>query len=122
MLETVVVWCNEHNMKDYGLLYLASYAFLLRLPSEALPMQAGRGSVKGVLDSGQSVLTRTEKGLTLSLRRRRVQLFVVCAANVLLILATCRKNAPAGSTLMRTCWCAESTVCLRDSVPHVHAP
>ncbi len=33
----------------------------------------------------------------------------------------CRANAPTGSSLMRTCWCAESKACLCSSAFHVRA-
>ena len=68
MLERLVSWCDEHHMREYGLLYLAAYAFLLRLPSEALGMEAGGSPSSRHL--GQSVLTRCKQGLTLHLRRR----------------------------------------------------
>ena len=61
-------------------LFLVAYAFLLRLPSEALPMMAG--------DCGTQASMFMEDGkLVVKLRRR--------------------KNKPHGSRLVRSCWCKQ---------------
>lgn len=73
---------TRKKFKQYGLLFLLAYAFLLRLPSEALPVVTG-------LVTGQASLFREGETLVLVLRRR--------------------KNKPGGSRLVRTCWCSEST-------------
>ena len=65
--------------RRHALLYLLTYAFLLRLPSEALPAVAGGEGVEG-----QAVLACQEEKLTLPLKRR--------------------KNKPQGSCLTRGCW------------------
>ena len=68
-----------------AMLFLASYVFLLRLPSEALPMTSlGVGSGHGE----QSVIQRVGDTVCLKLRRR--------------------KNRPSGSVLSRACWCQKS--------------
>ena len=42
LLERVVDYCSkDDDLRIYGWLYLFSYCFLLRLPSEALPVQIG---------------------------------------------------------------------------------
>ena len=71
------------GIDDNGMLYLLAYAFLLRLPSEALPAVAGKSG-------GQSSLYREGETLVLELRRR--------------------KNKPNGSKLVRGCWCKQSQV------------
>jgi hypothetical protein len=66
------------------MLFLATYVFLLRLPSEALPMVRGGD---GFCEQGrQSVVSLIEGKLVLKLARR--------------------KNLPHGSVLTRSCWCA----------------
>ena len=68
-----------------AMLYLAAFVFLLRVPSEGLPMcRAGSGlSAQGV--SAQSVISISEGEVTLQL--------------------ACRKNKPNGSRITRKCWC-----------------
>ena len=51
-------------LDTYVALYLLAYAFLLRLPSEALPITAGQGS-------GPCALFRDGDKLVLELKRRR---------------------------------------------------
>lgn len=67
------------ELEQYAQLFLLSYAFLLRVPSEAIPVQAW---------AGRCSLEVTDDRLTLRLHRR--------------------KNKPEGSVLTRTCWCRES--------------
>ena len=66
----------------FAMLFLVSYAFLLRLPSEALPLTAHAG--------GSHLCIEGER-LVLNLRRR--------------------KNKPGGSRLVRTCWCSQCPEC-----------
>ena len=68
--------------KSEAMLYLACYVFLLRMPSEALPMVKGCG---GAYHGEQSTLF----------------MGIGC---IYLKLAT-RKNKPSGSILRRFCWC-----------------
>jgi hypothetical protein len=67
-----------------GMLWVASYVFLLRVPSEALPMAKGG---EGVV--GQSVLSLVDP-TTVELR------------------LGCRKNKPRGERLRRSCSCRDS--------------
>ena len=71
---------------DFAMLWLVSYIFLLRVPSEALPMRrGGDGFIPPARE--QSVLL-LEDSATLCLVLHR------------------RKNKPEGSVLRRTCACA----------------
>ena len=65
------------------MLYLTTYAFMLRLPSEALPIVVGR--VGCTSDEEQAVIFVDGDRLVLKLRRR--------------------KNRIQGSVLSRACWC-----------------
>ena len=67
MLEKLLLWCQDNvEFARYGFLFLVSYVFLLRLPSEALPIQHGRGGEES------ACLTLQDNKLTLVLRRRPV--------------------------------------------------
>ena len=64
VVERILKWCldaGEHMR--YAMLFLMSYIFLLRMPSEALPAVAGRGA-------GQARLYRDGDGIVLKLARR----------------------------------------------------
>ena len=67
------------ELHAYAMLFLLAYAFLLRVPSEAIPVMAGSGECCLELEGSQ---------LVLCLKRR--------------------KNRPGGSRLVRSCWCSES--------------
>ena len=75
-----------------AMLFLLSYAFLLRVPSEALPVQVGSvGGAGEPLPPGRHSCVGLRGGdLVLHLARR--------------------KNKPHGSTLVRSCWCAQCKV------------
>ena len=76
----IIKVCNtESALIPFGMLCLFAYAFLLRVPSEALPVTAG--------GSGHSVLVRCGDMLILTLTRRN--------------------NKPEGSMMERGCWCKE---------------
>ena len=81
--------------KRFGTLFLIAYCFLLRLPSEALPIQAGRGC------AGAALYLHGDE-LVLCLRRRYS---AVCSAVCCAYAMVPRKNKPAGSKLLRKCWC-----------------
>ena len=66
------------------MLYLVSYCFLLRVPSEALPMARGSAGFD-VPGQQQSVLSLEGDRVVLKLARR--------------------KNLPQGSVMYRSCWC-----------------
>ena len=57
------VAATSPGLARYGALFLLSYAFLLRLPSEALPVVCGEGG-------GQSSLFRDGEDLVLVLAKR----------------------------------------------------
>ena len=99
-IEAMLNWASSRGRDDRlcAFLFLVCYVFLLRMPSEALPMIAGDGSGN---ELAQSVvwLDPAKKELMLKLRRR--------------------KNRPQGSRLVRTCWCSE---CARTCPVHVLGP
>ena len=65
------------ELERFSMLFLLTYTFLLRLPSEALPCRAHAG--------GSCVEVQTDK---------------------LLIKLARRKNCPRGSVMQRGCWCS----------------
>jgi hypothetical protein len=83
------------------MLYLLSYTFLLRVPSEAIPVQVGHfAEARAALPAGRHSMVGLQGGdLVLQLARR--------------------KNKPHGSTLVRSCWCAQ---CKVTCPVHVLAP
>ena len=86
-IEAMLCWAELHTeYLQYAYLFLLAYVFLLRLPSEALPVVSA--SVEGQVTS-QSVITVTETEIVLNLKRR--------------------KNKSCGSRLIRRCWCKQST-------------
>lgn len=86
MVEQIMARCAEEEGRSrFAHLFLISYIFLLRLPSEALPIVVGAESAQ--VDR-QAVLTLEGQELSLQLGRR--------------------KNKPGGSKLVRKCWCKES--------------
>ena len=96
-VEAMAKWASDRP--DYAIfarLFLVGYVFLLRLPSEALPMKTAKVE-EGA--TGQSVIIAKEDELVLVLARR--------------------KNKPNGSRLVRKCWCRE---CARTCPVHVLGP
>ena len=69
ILCSVVFWQENPAAKRFAALYLVCYVFLLRCPSEALPMVVAGGSAE---EDQQSVicLNGVEQELVLKLRRR----------------------------------------------------
>ncbi len=85
-VEEIIAWSeSKEEVRTYALLFLFSYSFLLRTPSEALPAIAG---VDGSEQGSNSVLFKDGESLVLVLRRR--------------------KNKPKGSRLARKCTCRKS--------------
>lgn len=82
---------GESSARGYSMLYLFAYCFLLRTPSEALPVVTL--SDKSHAHAFHSAVYCADEEITLYLRRR--------------------KNRPGGSVLTRRCWCAE----YRDTCP-----
>ena len=88
VVERMLEWAKENRgYNTFVALFAISYIFLLRLPSEALPMRIGPVDD----DSSQSVLEYRDDKLVLNLKRR--------------------KNRPLGGTLTRDCWCTFSPKC-----------
>ena len=90
--EATVVALMEHAMHEnsntMAMLFLAAYAFMLRVPSELLPATSGaNGDADLPLVAGAH------------------SCFSVCGEDVVLRLAK-RKNRAHGSTLRRGCWCS----------------
>ena len=79
--------------KPFAMAYLTSYVFLLRLPSECLPICTG--SVGNSAD-GQAIIEVNSEKVSLQLRSR--------------------KNRPNGSLLVRKCWCNS---CMETCPVHV---
>ena len=79
-VERLLAYCaGKDELRNYGLLFLVTYIFLLRMPSEALQIQAWSGACCLTVE-GDSVILSLEK----------------------------RKNRPGGSRLTRGCWCKQS--------------
>ena len=72
--------------KDIAMLFLSAYVFLLRVPSECLPIKTFAGPPKAGEAMGQASVWIESDRLVLRLGRR--------------------KNKPGGSLLFRECWCA----------------
>ena len=68
-----------------AMLYLAAFIFLLRVPSEGIPMCRGVVGFSAQGPRAQSVLTKSGNEVSLHL--------------------ACRKNKPRGSCIIRKCWC-----------------
>jgi hypothetical protein len=71
-----------------AMLYLAAYSFMLRVPSEGLPMVAGGDPLKALEQGTHSAIAVVGSEIILSLARR--------------------KNLPGGSTMRRDCTCNKS--------------
>ena len=79
----LVDWCvTNTEFLQFGYLFALAYIFLLRLPSEALPIVAGRDRD---ISGAKAVLSTVGDELVLTLRSR--------------------KNKLGGSRLVRGCWC-----------------
>jgi hypothetical protein len=88
VVEKIIRWCDARVRYDMmGLLFLVAYIFLLRLPSEALPMQVGRAG-------GQSSLYIEDGMLVLELRRRCARTHAR-PARLFLSVEVCPKEEPA---------------------------
>ena len=82
-------YLEEGVAERFAMLYLTAYIFLLRVPSEGLPITRG---INGVTGDGQAVVFRDGDTVCLKLRSR--------------------KNRPCGSVLKRGCWCTSHTTLL----------
>ena len=103
---------RDTSLARLAALYLITYIFLLRLPSEALPITTGRDS------SGNALFIENSQLVLVLARRWELQLYSVDlhASHI----RRTRKNKPRGSRLTRGCWCSESMV-RRDTCEQVGA-
>ena len=86
-LSALIEHANHEGNVTMGMLYLAAYVFMLRVPSELLPVVVGKeGAANAALAPGEH------------------SCFSMCAQTLTLRLAR-RKNRPQGSCLTRSCWC-----------------
>lgn len=91
-VEAILRWAADHHeFLDYARLFLFTYAFLLRLPSEGVGAVVGGDRAPA---NGQNNAAAYREGDTIIVTLQR------------------RKNKPRGSRLVRSCWCNESrTTC-----------
>ena len=89
----------------FAMLWLMAYVFLLRVPSEALPMEKGKASE--VPSSGQAVfyLEVSKRAYCIALKQPTCRVLCQDAKTVRLDLKS-RKNRQAGSVLRRVCCCS----------------
>jgi len=86
LLEKLVVLAEQYpRFQIFATLFVLTYAFLSRLPSESLPVV-----VEKDVDNIRSKCALTVEGDQIVLYLKR------------------RKNKPHGSRLVRTCWCSKS--------------
>ena len=83
-VEAMLTWAlGNQDFMQFAALFLVSYIFLLRVPSEALPMRAGPVECHS---------------------------FLVLDGDKLALILQRRKNKQGGSRLVRECWCSTSPV------------
>ena len=87
LLKDLVKLADDAHARIESLAYILSYAFLLRVPSECLPIIVGpvESGNEPLAAGSHSRLSITKSKLVLQLARR--------------------KNKPFGTTLLRSCWC-----------------
>ena len=93
--EKLVEAATRDGHVEEAMLYIAAYAFLLRVPSEALPMVAGMQGAVGSLQANQDQLHKQQAVLSVQ-------------GNQVILTLKRRKNKPRGSIIRRECWCATS--------------
>ena len=73
-MQKMLIWCvGSAEHVQHSVLFLFAYAFLLRVPSEAVPVTHGKGS-------GPCALYRDGEALVLDLARRPVSCMSWCTA------------------------------------------
>ena len=110
-IEKLVVLGGQPTSEDWGVtqygraatLFLITYIFLLRLPSEALPLTVGA-------ESSTNTIFVQDSQLVLTLGRRCLVPVLLYASLWAHVRILCRKNKANGSRLTRKCWCASSAV------------
>ena len=97
VLEKILEHCAlAGEPRALGMLFLCTYVFLLRLPSEALPITFTGNGFEG---HGQALAKIIVKGDAIGLHLKR------------------RKNKTCGSTLWRSCWCGKSEKGSKSTCP-----
>ena len=97
VVERLVLLSEQHvQWKPFARLWVLAYAFLCRVPSEALPIVAGKSRA-----SENAACRLVIEGTKIALHLKR------------------RKNRPQGSVLVRSCWCKQSA---RTCPFHTFAP
>ena len=79
---------------DTAALYILSFAFALRVPSEALPMVVGDPAA-----AGSFTFTAKER------RDPRTRAVLFCSGDAVVVHLSRRKHAPFPCRLVRKCWC-----------------
>ena len=68
LVASIMTWSQRHeSRRQLAMLFLCAYVFLLRLPSEALPIKVQKGHCL----TGQAVVQMVDDKLVLSLARRK---------------------------------------------------
>jgi hypothetical protein len=104
----VVSLLRKHELRELVMLFLAAYVFLLRVPSEALPMAAGGGAGKKVTPIFKVHVDRNTVELWLPKRKNRrtpssqFRLFVAPFLHGLFVAIACVSHRP--------CWCKKCPV------------
>ena len=87
-LAALVEHAQHEENTTMAMLYLAAYVFMLRVPSELLPVVTGkRNQAMGALAQG------------------RHSCLGLCGDGEVILRLAKRKNKPHGSVLRRSCWC-----------------
>ena len=100
VLVRIMAWCGERPaLAKFAALFLITYVFLLRLPSEALTLIIGPKGLHVIEDQ-----------LVLILPRRCVYSSMLALFSCIISVFRFRKNKPRGSRLVRSCWCNQCKV------------
>ena len=90
------------DLRCYGYLFLFAYTFLLRLPSEGLPATKGKfGGTSRLFRDGDTIVLELQRRQDAPGQQAKQQCSCPCTFAY-------RKNRPAGSRLVRKCWCSQS--------------
>ena len=94
---------DDDDKRAWVMLWAVAYVFMLRVPSEALPMRwVGEGA--DVVEEGQACLSLQGNILRLKLGKRKNKCEAVSWSSCAPRRGTARR--PQGSILERRCWCA----------------
>ena len=111
-MRSILVSAPAPDVDVFSMLFLLSYVFLLRVPSEALPV------VSSSIGVGDGLLTNDEHSR------------LACDGKTLTLVLAQRKNKPFGSRLERSCWCRKCKLTCPvhvlgrwiNSLPHASKP